>query len=203
MLTLFPKGSVSSNLTPSALIFGVKMDFLAFASEIGRLKETKRTGWIVKSVKNPESVADHSFRLAVLAMLYAEEAGINTEKCMKMALIHDMAEIYTGDIPRQDGEEKIEKERQALKRLLEKLPDKMKKEITDIWEEFAAKKSKEALLVSDLDKIEMLIQAIDYKKQKRAENMDEFFATTERIVKTGLGKELLKCLKAQYLSIKN
>jgi putative hydrolase of HD superfamily len=178
------------------------MDFLEFASEIGRLKEIKRTGWINKSVKNPESVADHSFRLAVLAMLYAEESNLNSEKCMKMALVHDMAEIYTGDIPRHD-KEKIEKEEQALKRLLEKLPDKMKKEITDLWEEFAAKKSKEAMLVSDLDKIEMLIQAVDYKKQRRAENMDEFFATTEEIIKTELGKELLKCLKAQYLSIKN
>ncbi len=179
------------------------MEFLEFVSEIGRLKETKRTGWVDKAVKNPESVADHSFRLAVLVMLYAEKSGINTEKCMKMALIHDMAEIYTGDIPNQESKEKVEKERTALKKLLEKLPENNRKEITNLWEEFNEKKTKEALLVSDLDKIEMIIQLIDYKKQRRAENMDEFFATTEKIVRTELGKELLNKLKAQYLSIKN
>ena len=74
------------------------MRLLNFVSEIGKLKDITRTGWELYSVNNPESVADHSFRLAVLSMLYAEKLKLDTEKCIKLALIHDMCEVYTKDI---------------------------------------------------------------------------------------------------------
>ena len=74
------------------------MGLLNFVSEIEKLKDITRTGWELYSVNNPESVADHSFCLAVLSMLYAEKLKLDTEKCIKLALIHDMCEVYTKDI---------------------------------------------------------------------------------------------------------
>ena len=177
------------------------MELLEFISEIGKLKDLERTGWNINLVKNPESVADHSFRLAVLTMLYAEKLELDVEKCIKMALVHDMEEVYIGDATPNTKD--IENERKGMEKLLNRLSEKESEEILELWEEFNQRKTKEAQLVSDLDKIEMLIQAIQYKKEKRTEkDLYVFFQTTEKIVKTDLGKELLENLRNQYLSIK-
>ena len=75
------------------------MENLKFLSEIGKLKDVTRTGWERVKVTNPESVADHSFRLALMAMIYAKNIGLDENKCIKLALVHDIHEIYTKDIP--------------------------------------------------------------------------------------------------------
>lgn len=73
---------------------------LDFFGLVGNLKRVKRTGWVLRKVPNPESVAEHSFRTAVLAMVVVDEFGlkVNKEKLLKMALIHDLAESVTGDL---------------------------------------------------------------------------------------------------------
>ncbi len=184
------------------------MDLLNFISEIGKLKDLERTGWVLNSVKKPESVSDHSFRLAIMAMLYSKKLGLDTEKCIKMALIHDMQEIYTRDIATKPKEkdqivsnkEKAKLENQASVKLFSKLPNKFKQEMISLWSEFSEQKSKESLLIFDLDKIETLLQVLEYKKAKRTkEDLGEFFKTYEPLIKTKTGKELCKKIKQEYL----
>ena len=60
---------------------------IKFAKEIGKLKSLERTGWKVRGVKNPESVADHSFRATILGMLLSDLEGLDTEKIIRMLLL--------------------------------------------------------------------------------------------------------------------
>ena len=63
---------------------------------IGKFKDLKRSGWVNKKVVNPESDAEHSFSVAFMTMLMAPD-NLDKEKCLKLALIHDLAEIYAGE----------------------------------------------------------------------------------------------------------
>ena len=147
---------------------------LNFLLEAFKLKDLKRTGWVNADVKNPESVADHSWGVALLALLLSEKMKLNLEKCLKMALIHDINEIYTKDIALQPEERgtlkekrKREIERNAMKKILSLLPNSIKKDWEKVWNELEARKTKEAKVIRNLDKLDMAIQALIYKKRTR------------------------------------
>ena len=166
------------------------MDLLEFAKKVRELKDLKRTGWVQKGVRDPESVADHSFMLAVLAYVYSKEQGLDVDKAVKMALLHDICEVYSGDIADKIRDEdqsvpdsrKRELEREGLKKLISLLPDDFASEIYDLWEEFEKRETKEARLVKDLDKLEMCLQAKDYSEKH--ENLEEFFEDGNLNIKT-------------------
>jgi len=73
-------------------------EIVDFVQKAGLLKKVKRSGWISwVGIERPESVADHSFRSAILAMCIADLKGLNTEKLMRMLLLHDIHEAIIGD----------------------------------------------------------------------------------------------------------
>lgn len=166
------------------------MDLLDFAKMVRGLKDLKRTGWVEKGIKDPESVADHSFMLAILAYVYSKKFGLDTDKCVKMALLHDICEVYSGDIPdkiRDEDQlvpdsEKKKLEEQGLKKLISLLPGDFSGEIYGLWEEFEKRETPEAKLVKDLDKLEMCLQAKDYSE--KYENLEEFFEDGNLNIKT-------------------
>lgn len=89
-------------------------DIVELFHSIGKLKKIKRAGWIRHCIPNPETVADHSFRTAFIAMILGDILKLDTAKLMRMALIHDIAEIVTGDITPDNNitnKEKQEKEK--------------------------------------------------------------------------------------------
>jgi len=157
------------------------MNLLDFAKKVRELKDLKRTGWVQRGVRDPESVADHSFMLAILAYVYAKKFGLDSGKAVKMALIHDICEVYSGDIADRIRDEdqvvpdsrKRELERSGLEKIVSFLPKDLAKEIYDLWEDFEYRKSKEAEIVKDLDKFEMCLQAMEYSKKYK--NLEEFF----------------------------
>ena len=130
------------------------VDFLGI---IGQLKRNTRHVWGENG--RQESVAEHSWRLAVMALLVSgefEELDIN--KVVKMCLIHDFGEAITGDIPsfyktKQDRE----KEDLAVSGLLQKLPDDLANEFTELFTEMAKLESPEAKLFKALDRLEAII----------------------------------------------
>ena len=82
--------SSTSSATSSAI------DFLTLTRS---LKTTKRTGWVRQGVHNPESISDHMYRMSLMAMISSFSDGtLDTNKCIKLALIHDLAEAKVGDI---------------------------------------------------------------------------------------------------------
>jgi putative hydrolase of HD superfamily len=70
----------------------------ALMKHSGKLKELKRTGWVESGILEPESVADHSYRTTLLAMILSDQKGLDTLKTVKMALLHDLVESVTGDL---------------------------------------------------------------------------------------------------------
>lgn len=162
--------------------------FIDFFQHAGKLKVTKRTGWIMQGVKNPESVAEHSYRLSLLAMILAEESGVNQLKLIKMALVHDLAEGIVGDIVLEKGskqisspEEKFKKESGAMKKIFSNL--KEGEEYYNLWLEYEKQESKEAKLLKQLDKIEMVMQALEYEKEHDPKKLDEFWVNTKKYLK--------------------
>ena len=124
---------------------------------LGKLKDLKRSGWVMKKVSAPESVADHSWGVALLAVLLTPE-GLDGHKCLQLAIVHDLQESIVGDITPADGigrEEKSRRERAAVGLLAEKLNFP---ELKALFEEFEALETPEARFVKDLDRIEAVLQ---------------------------------------------
>jgi len=132
-----------------------------FATFVTRLKSEKR----FKTVKNfkGDDVASHSWRLAVLVFLIADELNlkINVLKAVKLALIHDFPEAVTGDIDahllrgnKKLRVDKIKKEKIAISEMTGILSKLQGDEIKNLWEEYSSCKTEEARYVYALDKIE-------------------------------------------------
>lgn len=77
---------------------------------VERLKLQKRTGWVREGCRDPESIADHMYRMAVMALLSEEDEELDVAKCVQMAVVHDLAEAEVGDITPFDGISKEEKQ---------------------------------------------------------------------------------------------
>jgi putative hydrolase of HD superfamily len=148
------------NMTDSSL-----ENFMKFLEIIGILKRTQRTGWIDVRVCQPESVADHTFRTAFLCMLYADIEDLDTLKLLRMALIHDLPEARIGDLmPSEKTMEAKQNEEIEIRQILSLLPEKQREKYLAVWNEYQEGKTKEAKAVHQLDKIEMALQAKEYKK---------------------------------------
>lgn len=134
---------------------------------IGKFKDLKRQGWIDKGVVNPESDAEHSFSLALLVMMLAPKE-LNKQKCLELALIHDLAEIYAGDHTPKENislREKLQKEHAGMEQIANELKQS---EWGELFDEYNNKITKESLFVNALDKIDNVITAAYYDKNKRS-----------------------------------
>jgi 5'-deoxynucleotidase YfbR-like HD superfamily hydrolase len=155
------------------------VDFVDFFHDIGRLKKVKRTGWVREGVPMPESVAEHIFRVSVMALILGKKKGLNTERLVRMALLHDVSEAHVGDrvwergtkVFHQRREAKEEAETASMKELSEKIKDK---EVFELWNDFMQRKSPEAQFIKQLDKLEMAFQAYEYELE-HDKDLSEFF----------------------------
>uniref|UniRef100_A0A8B9XC87 5'-deoxynucleotidase HDDC2 n=1 Tax=Bos mutus grunniens TaxID=30521 RepID=A0A8B9XC87_BOSMU len=116
-------------------------NLLQFLRLVGQLKRVPRTGWVYRNVQKPESVSDHMYRMAVMALVTKDE-HLNKDRCVRLALVHDMAECIVGDIAPADNvprEEKHRREEEAMKQLTQLLPEDLQKELYELWEENSGK----------------------------------------------------------------
>ena len=142
----------------------------AFIEEAECLKTVTRTA--KTSEGKPESTAEHSWRLALLACVVADEyPNLNIERILIMCLIHDIGEIYEGDIPaisQVDRGKKYEIELRAARKIFSLLPEKKGSHLMEIWQEYNDCKTPEARLVKALDKAETILQ------HNQGNNSDDF-----------------------------
>jgi len=133
------------------------LDFLRAAE---RLKTVTRSGRT--SAGQPESVAEHTWRLCLMAMvLYGRSPGIDLARLLKMCLIHDLGEAIGGDVPAPEqraAPAKAGRERADLWELIAPLPPDLRLEIAALWDEYEAAASPEARLAKGLDKLETILQ---------------------------------------------
>jgi len=149
---------------------------------VGQLKTEQRTGWTHHDIKNVESVSDHMYRMSMMAMLL-DAPDIDKTRCMKLALVHDLAECIVGDITPHCGvsaEEKDRREREALYKITKNIPKQIADEVLDLWEEYNKRETAEAKIVKDLDRFEMILQAFEYEKaEQRPGELEMFYSSTK------------------------
>ncbi len=144
-----------------------------------QLKNLYRQGWLERGIPklDCETDADHCFGVALLAYVIAEEyrPDLDISKVIKLSLIHEIGEIYAGDIKPSDGvslEEKSRREFEAVNKVFSKFPNPDK--YINLWKEYDAKKTPEAIFVAQIDKLETALQANLYERLNYG-GLDEFF----------------------------
>ncbi|DAZ93267.1 TPA: hypothetical protein N0F65_010891 [Lagenidium giganteum] len=189
------------------------LNAVEFLRIVGRLKRLKRTGWVNNKVALPESVADHMYRMGMCAMLIDEEnpsvnrsngsnavIDVRDFRCIKMAIVHDLAESLVGDITPHDGvadEDKHRMEREALDEICTTLGEcQAASEIKSLWNEYEAGTTEEAKIVKDFDKFEMILQADEYERDQNIP-LDDFFRSTQGKFRTPLVQSWVAELTAQ------
>lgn len=201
-------------------------ELLRFVRAIGRLKTLRRQGWIDRGVREPESVADHSFRLALMAWVLAQRRpDLDATRAMLLALVHDAAEAIAGDRtpfdaalqagaepavlfrqrPVYDPEAEARKtaaERAALCELAALLPEPVGERLIEVWEEYEAAQTPEARFVRQLDKLETVLQALEYRERQPDLIIDSFIlGALDEVTDRSLRELLEQALaKAGWLS---
>lgn len=137
-----------------------------FLYEMGLLKRYKRTGWVVAGVAGPESIADHSHRTAIVAAVVAELEGADPERAAFLALFHDTQETRLTDIP-YIGKRylKASPNSEVTSDQVTGMPKGLAALIGRAEAEYEARESTEALCAKDADKLECLLQAVEYREQ--------------------------------------
>jgi len=167
---------------------------LDFFKTAANLKNIPRQGWIDKlSIHNPESVADHSYSMAIIGMVISDLENHDSEKILKMILLHDLAESRVGDLtPGQlSKERKIDLENNAFNQITERLPETIKSQYLKIWNEYQESTSPESKLVHQMDKLEMVLQAKLYQNDGYAyEKLESFFKSAKTDITNPKLKEI-------------
>jgi putative hydrolase of HD superfamily len=161
-----------------------------FIYEMGLLKRYKRTGWLIAGVSDPESIADHSFRAAALAGIVAAMEGADPARAALLSLFHDSQESRLTDIPylakayvRRAPNEQVTADQTRG------LPAPVADLITRTVAEYEDKTSAEARCARDADKLECLVQAIEYREQGN-QNIQPWIDSSLAALQTASAKKL-------------
>lgn len=133
---------------------------LEFLRNAEQLKNTIRSGYTSEGRR--ESVAEHTWRLCLMALVIEEHfPDVDFARLVKICIVHDLGEAVGGDIPAPEQAEpggKAEQERRDLLRLLDPLPVQLRDEIAVLWDEYEQAATPEARLAKALDKLETILQ---------------------------------------------
>lgn len=168
--------------------------------EINQLKQLYRQGWLQHDIPKSlcESVAEHSFSMALLALLLMDQVSpeLNRQQVLLMALLHDLGEIYAGDFTPQDGvpgDEKHALEAKAFQQVFGGLPGG--KRYIDVWRAYERGESPEARFVKQVDRLEMALQASVYSR-RGFPKMGDFFESARKALDMGSMGPLLAEVEA-------
>lgn len=165
----------------------------SFLFEAGQLKNLPRAGWLLLSIPRPESVAEHSFRVAVVGLTLAAMTGADTGRTTALCMMHDFHETRIGDVPSVGrayvttaAPEAITKDQTA------RMPHEVGKAFQELTAEYEAAETTESRLAHDADKIETLLQAIEYQAQ--GHDAEAWKETSLTALRTDAGRELARAI---------
>lgn len=163
---------------------------VAFLIEAGHLKRTPRAGWPIAGVRHPESVAEHSYRTAVIAYVIATMEGVNADRAATLAVFHDVPETRSTDL------HSVAKPHVRMQPAVDiaatqtaNLPGGLGDSIRRLIGEFEGKVTHEAVCAKDADKLECLLQAREYQAQGY-QLVQPWIDTMVTAVRTDSGKRL-------------
>lgn len=147
------------------------IECLKFIERAENLKNTLRCSYTSQS--RTESTAEHSWRLCLMVMVFADQLGeVDLLKMLKMCIIHDLGEAINGDIPAisKNNQNKADSERQDFQTLIQGLPNALQQEFLSLWDEYENATTYEARLIKGFDKLETMIQ---HNQGKSVPNMPD------------------------------
>jgi len=138
----------------------------SYLFEVGTLKHAKRTGWWIAGVKDPETIAEHSFRTSILATILAAMEGADPARAAQMAAFHDTQETRVGDIPLV-GRRYVTAADNVTVTVdqIAGCPEAVAAVIRDVVASYEAQDTPEAMVAKDADKLECYLQALEYQRQ--------------------------------------
>ncbi|MGC5009362.1 HD domain-containing protein [Streptosporangium sp. DT93] len=158
--------------------------------EMGLLKRYKRTGWLVAGVRDPESIADHSFRTAIIASVITALEGGDPERAAFMSLFHDTQESRVSDVHHLGRLYlKATPNEEVTADQVRDVPPVVAEMVRGAVGEYEEKTSLEAICARDADKLECLIQAIEYREQGH-QNIQPWIDSSLAALRTGTAKRL-------------
>lgn len=170
---------------------------LSFIVEVDKIKNIMRRTLLIDGSRR-ENDAEHSWHLAIMAMLlteYADDKNFTLDKVLKMVIVHDLVEIYAGDTFAFDVKgnlEKEDKEKQSADKLFGQLPSNQGKQLRKLWEEFDEAKTPEARYAAALDRLQPFIHNLCTEGHTWVLGK----VTKEQVYKrSGLAMEVLPALK--------
>ncbi|MEL6185622.1 MAG: HD family hydrolase [Myxococcota bacterium] len=166
------------------------------------LSSLHRTGWALRGVASPESIADHSHGVALCTMLIvdalrAEGQSVDGEKALRMAIVHDAPEAATGDVPMPVKTPELDA---ALAAVESTLVDRLLPSgVAADWREMEAGESLEARIVKAADKLQMMAKADIYGSQGRGQ-LEDFWANEMNFRNRGLAvvEEVFSLLRERH-----
>lgn len=184
-----------------------------------------RRGWVINQIKNPESIADHTFRAAIMGWFLAPKK-INIERLLKIALIHDLCEVYAGDTTPYDSvlpgnkkdlkklmktwprfsnhekkilaEKKCKKETKALNKLISKLPSELKTEVRSLWLDYEKGLTPEGRFFKQADRIENFLQAMEYWKRYKKPPQGPWWEWAREFFDNGFLLDFIKVMGKEF-----
>ncbi len=171
-------------------------ELMKFLFEVGHLKNVDRSGWWLLGNKMPESVAEHSFRCAILGYFLAKSEGLDTFKVMMMCLFHDVHEARINDLHKiaQNYMNFKGAEKKASQEQIKSLNNPERKEIENTLNEFLNQKSKESIVARDADILECAMQAREYQAQGYEAAID-WLERAKSTLKSESAKRLLSTIE--------
>ena len=171
-------------------------ELIHFLFEAGHLKNVDRSGWWLLGNRDPESVAEHSFRCTILGYILAKLENVDTSKVIMMCLFHDVHEARTNDLHKiaqkyinlEEAGDKVTQQQ------LEPLKGSIGDEIADALSELTNQESKESMVAKDADILECAMQAREYQVQGYDAAVDWLDRANDRL-KCESSKKLLTLLK--------
>lgn len=158
--------------------------------EMGMLKRAKRSGWWIAGVKDPETIAEHSFRAAVIGAVLALMEGADPAKVALLCTFHDTQETRVSDIPHigrryltAASNEDVTADQVSAAH------PAVREGIQRIVEEYENSSSLEVLVAHDADKLECLVQAVEYREQGH-QNVQNWIDTSLNNLKTASAQAL-------------
>ncbi|WP_326697432.1 HD domain-containing protein [Streptomyces sp. NBC_01754] len=158
--------------------------------EVGMLKRAKRSGWWIAGVKDPETIAEHSFRTAVIGSVLAMMEGADPAKVALMCVFHDTQETRVSDIPHIGRRylDAASNEKVTADQLAEAHPA-VSAGIGRVVSEYENGDSLEVICARDADKLECLVQAVEYREQGCG-NVQNWIDTSKDKLKTASAQAL-------------
>lgn len=165
--------------------------------DIGRIKKVKRSGWVREGIIDAESVADHSYRVAMMAMIFGKRLNVDVDKLVRMILLHDLGEGVIGDkvvergtkVDAEARDKKDAEEVETIRQVFKDIPNS--DTYIKLHKESSAMETREAKILKELERLEMAVQALEYEEEF-GNDLSEFFVNAEMHINDKCLKEILE-----------